>query len=205
MSRIFSRLFLLLFLVSAASSVLAEDKTILVMGDSLSAAYGMPREAGWVALLEDKLKAHESDYTIINASISGETTAGALARLPAALKKHNPAIVIIELGGNDGLRGIAISEFSSNLTAMIEQSQAAGAQVLLTGMRLPANYGPEYTEKFFAVYQKLAKKYGTALVPFLLKGVALQPQYTQADGLHPNAQAQAVLLANVWPYLQPML
>ncbi|HET9680208.1 MAG TPA: arylesterase [Gammaproteobacteria bacterium] len=204
MSRIFSRLFLLLLLSGAAGLALA-DETILVMGDSLSAAYGMPREAGWVALLEDKLQAGDYDYTVINASISGETTAGALARLPEALKKYHPAIVIIELGGNDGLRGIAITEFRSNLAQLIQQSQATGANVLLTGMRLPANYGPEYTKKFFAVYAELAKKYDIALMPFFLKGVALQPRYTQADGLHPNAQAQPVLLDNIWPYLQPLL
>lgn len=181
------------------------DETILVMGDSLSAAYGMPRDAGWVALLKDKLQAEGYDYTVINASISGETTAGALARLPEALKKHNPAIVIVELGGNDGLRGIAVAEFRNNLAQLIQQSQAAGAHVLLTGMRLPANYGPLYTEKFFAVYAELAKKYNIALMPFFLKDIALQPHYTQADGLHPNAQAQPVLLENIWPYLQPLL
>lgn len=175
------------------------------MGDSISAAYGMPREAGWVAQLDNRLQARDADYTVVNASISGETTAGALARLPAALEKYQPAIVIIELGGNDGLRGIAIAEFRRNLAALIEKSQAAGAQVLLAGMRLPANYGPQYTEKFFAVYGALAKKYDTALIPFFLEGVALQPRYTQADGLHPNAKAQPVLLNTLWPYLQPLL
>lgn len=188
---------------ASPSSAVVEKPVILVMGDSLSAAYGMPREAGWVALLQTRLNA--CDYRIVNASISGETTAGALTRLPRALEQHQPAIVILELGGNDGLRGIAVPEFRRNLARLISLSRAAGAKVLLTGIRLPSNYGPQYTEKFFAVYAALAAEYDTALVPFFMAGVALNPELMQGDDIHPNAAGQPRLLANVWPHLQPLL
>lgn len=190
----------LLFPASAA-----EPPVILVMGDSLSAAYGMPRAEGWTALLETRLREAGYPHRVVNASISGETTAGALQRLPEALERHRPAIVIIELGGNDGLRGIRVDEFRANLARMIELSRAAGARVLLTGIRLPVNYGPDYTEKFFKVYAELAADYGTGLVPFFMKDVALEPERLQADGIHPNAAAQPVLLDNVWPHLEPLL
>lgn len=175
------------------------------MGDSLSAAYGMPREAGWVALLQTRLNDRACGYRIVNASISGETTAGALTRLPHALEQHQPAIVILELGGNDGLRGIAVPEFRHNLTRLIELSRAAGAQVLLTGIHLPSNYGPQYTEKFFATYAALAAEYETALVPFFMEGVVLTAEWMQDDDIHPNAAGQPRLLDNVWPHLQPLL
>lgn len=204
---------LLLFVPVAGQAAIApaqppaENSTdkpvILVMGDSLSAAYGIPREAGWVALLQARL--HGCGYRIVNASISGETTAGALTRLPHALEQYQPAIVILELGGNDGLRGIAVPEFRHNLTRLITLSQAAGAKILLTGIRLPSNYGPQYTEKFFAVYAALATEYDTALVPFFMDGVALDPELIQGDGIHPNAAGQPRLLENVWPHLQPLL
>lgn len=191
--------------LSGLPAAAAEPPAILVLGDSLSAAYGMARAEGWVGLLEQRLERSNCRYRIVNASISGETTAGALNRLPELLERHRPAVVIIELGGNDGLRGIPVAEFRANLAAMIGQAQRAGARVLLTGIRLPVNYGPDYTQKFFAVYGELAEKHGTALVPFLMDGVALDPSLMQADGIHPNAAGQSRLLANVWPQLKPLL
>lgn len=179
--------------------------TILVMGDSLSAAHGIPLDQGWVALLQKRLENRGYPYAVVNASISGETTAGALARLPDVLSKYRPTIVIIELGGNDGLRGISVDEFRSNLTRMIEQSKQAGARVLLTGIRLPPNYGPDYTRDFFDVYAQLADKYGVALVPFFMQDVATRPDLMQSDELHPNAKGQPRLLDNTWPYLEPLL
>lgn len=205
-SSVFSRVVLLWVLcLSASPAAAAEPPAILVLGDSLSAAYGMPRAEGWVGLLEQRLERRGCPYRIVNASISGETTSGALNRLPELLQRHRPAVVIVELGGNDGLRGIPVAEFRANLAAMIGQSQRAGARVLLTGIRLPVNYGPDYTQKFFAVYSDLAKKHGTALVPFFMEGVALDPALMQADGIHPNAAGQSRLLANVWPHLAPLL
>ncbi len=178
---------------------------ILVVGDSLSAGYGIPLERGWVAGLQRRLDAEGYEYRVVNASVSGETTSGGLERLPRALELHRPSVVIIVLGGNDGLRGLPPAELEANLEAMIRASQSAGARVLLAGMRIPTNYGPQYTERFYAVYGALAARYRTALVPFFLEGVALDDSLFQADGIHPNVAAQPVLLDNVWPALEPLL
>jgi acyl-CoA thioesterase-1 len=180
-------------------------QTILVFGDSLSAAYGIPREAGWVTLLEKKLAQEKPDYEVVNASISGETTSGGLRRIDALLTKHKPAIVILELGANDGLRGLQLSETEANLSAIIAANKKASARTLLIGMRLPPNYGIQYTKDFANIYVGLAKKTKAGLVPFLLQDVAGKPELTQPDGLHPVAQAQGKLLKNVWLDLKPML
>jgi acyl-CoA thioesterase I len=178
---------------------------ILVFGDSISAGYGLPLEQGWVELLRTRLKAQGYGYQVINASVSGETTAGGLARLPRALELHHPSIVILELGGNDGLRGLPIAQMRTNLTQMTDLSTAAGAKVLLLGMRMPPNYGPEYTKQFAMVFSDLATAKKISLVPFLLTDIALTPALLQADDIHPNAQGQPILLDNVWPTLKPLL
>lgn len=186
-------------------AALADEPVVLVLGDSLSTAYGMEQSAGWTALLERRLDAEGYAYRVVNASISGETTRGALARLPRTLERHRPAIVIVALGGNDGLRGFPVNVMRGHLVEIIELSQAAGAGVLLAGIRIPVNYGAEYAEKFHAVYAELAKKHDVALVPFFMQGVALDPGLMQGDGIHPNAAAQPVLLDTLWPHLQPLL
>ena len=175
------------------------------MGDSLSAAYGIETQRGWVALLAQRLHAEGYDYRVVNASVSGDTTAQGLTRLPLELERHRPAIVILELGANDGLRGLSLSAMQQNLVHMIQLSQRAGAKLLLIGIRLPPNYGPEYTQKFAAVYSRLAREYQLPLVPFLLAGVAEHRDWMQADGLHPLAMAEPQVLQNVWKYLEPML
>lgn len=182
-----------------------QNSTIVVVGDSLSAAYGLKREQGWVALLDDKLEREGYPHTLLNASISGETTSGGLRRLPELLEKHAPQIVIIELGGNDGLRALPIETMQANLQKMVKLSQAAEAKVLLLGMRIPSNYGPVYTESFHAVFGDVAAEYGTGLVDFFLAPVALKPKYFQADHIHPRASAQPLMLDHVWPTLVPLL
>jgi acyl-CoA thioesterase-1 len=199
------RLLALLVLMVACASARAEGPVILVFGDSISAGYGLPLEQGWVELLSTRLKSQGYGYQVVNASVSGETTAGGLARLPRALELHHPSIVILELGGNDGLRGLPIEQMRANLTQMVTSSTAAGAKVLLLGMRMPPNYGPEYTQQFAMVYSDLAASKKTALVPFLLTNIALSPALLQADDIHPNAQGQPILLDNVWPALKPLL
>ena len=179
----------------------ADARVILVVGDSLSAGYYMPLEQAWPSLLEQRLAGNGHPYRVANASITGDTTQGGLARLPRLLDLHDPDIVIIELGGNDGLRGIGIDVTRRNLAGMIEASQAAGATVVLTGIMLPPNYGPTYTERFQAIYPELAEQYDLLLVPFLLEGIALDPDLMLDDGIHPNAAAQPRLLDNVWPVL----
>ena len=179
--------------------------TIVVIGDSLSAAYGIARDDGWVALLEQRLATTAANYRVINASITGDTTHGGLSRLPALLQRTQAAIVIIELGGNDGLRGLSLARTQTNLRTMIHASRAAGAQVLLLGMRLPANYGPIYGEQFAALYRALADTEQVALVDFFLTGVAETLDLMQADGIHPGAAAQPRMLENVWQALQPLL
>jgi acyl-CoA thioesterase-1 len=183
----------------------ASAPSILVVGDSLSAGYGIEMREGWVTLLQQRLIKKGFPHTVVNASISGDTTSGGRARLPDVLKRHRPQIVIIELGGNDGLRGLSLRETRANLDAMIRIAQSAGAQVLLVGIHLPPNYGPEFTSKFHAIYTELARAHNTALVPFLLEGVALTPGLMQSDGIHPRAAAQPHLLDNVWPFLKPLL
>lgn len=179
--------------------------SILVLGDSLSAAYGIRLEQGWVALLAERLKAKGYGSAVVNASSSGETTGGALARLPRALELHRPGVVVIELGGNDGLRGLPIADIRANLDRLIRLSRQHGAQVLLLGMRIPPNYGPQYTRDFHALFGELAQAHRVALVPFFLDGVALDDALMQEDGFHPNAAAQSRLLDKVWPELRPML
>lgn len=180
-------------------------QTILVFGDSLSSAYGIARSRGWVALLEERLKREGREYSVVNASISGETTGGGLARLTPLLEKHKPQIVVLELGGNDGLRGLVVNDMAKNLAAMIERSQKAGARVLLVGMKLPPNYGPDYTQAFESMFSDLAKRYKTALVPFLLEGFAETPELFQPDRIHPTEQAQSLMLERVWQALRPLL
>ena len=180
------------------------SKSILVLGDSLSAEYGLARGSGWVALLQQRLKAENIDGSVVNASISGETSSGGKTRLPALLQRR-PDIVIIELGGNDALRGLQLSATESNLRAMISAAQQAKAKVLLVGMRIPPNYGRDYTEKFFSLYATLAKQNKVPLIPFLLDGVADKPELFQADRIHPVAQAHPIMLNNVWTGLKPLL
>ena len=186
-------------MLSASAQAYSAPKTVLVLGDSLSAEYGLTRGSGWVALLENKLKAEKIDAAVVNASISGETTSGGRARLPALLAQHKPDIVIIELGANDGLRGQPVSAAEDNLRSMIELANKNKARVLLVGMRMPPNYGRDYTERFFGMYKTLAAKYKAPLVPFMLDGVADKPRLFQPDRLHPSAEAHPVILANIWP------
>ena len=174
-----------------------------MFGDSLSAAYGIPREAGWVSLLQQELQRSHPQYRVVNASIGGETTSGGLRRIGATLGQHSPAIVILELGANDGMRGAPIADIEANLAALIRQARKARAKVLLLGMQLPPNYGADYAARFKALYQKLAKQYHTELVPFLLEGVT--PEQFQADNLHPTAQAQPLILHTIWQKLKPLL
>jgi len=189
----------------ALQNAVASDRTILVFGDSLSAAYGIRPEQGWVALLTQRLQAQGYGYQIVNASVSGETTSGGLQRLPRALQLHQPGIVVLELGANDALRGLPLDGTRANLAQMVRLSQEAGARVLLVGIRIPPNYGPRYTEEFESVFPELAKQYHLPLVPFLLQDVALNPARMQEDGMHPNAAGEAPILDTVWPYLKPLL
>ena len=192
--------------VAALPTARAEAPVILVFGDSISAGYGLPRvEQGWVGLLQARLKEQGYGYEVVNASVSGETTEGGLARLPRALSMHHPQIVILELGGNDGLRALPTTAMRSNRSRMIELSSKAGAKVLLLGMRIPPNYGPSYTTQFSAVYSDLAQSLHTPSVPFLLDGIALRADLMQADGIHPDQAGQPRLLENVWPALLPLL
>jgi acyl-CoA thioesterase I len=200
------RLLFLWVLCWAATTANADTPAILVFGDSISAGYGLARvEQGWVALLQARLKDQGYGYQVVNASVSGETTAGGLARLPRALALHHPALVILELGGNDGLRVLPVAQTRGNLLRMIDLSTAAGAKVLLLGMRMPPNYGPEYTLQFSRAYADLARDGKLPFVAFLLNGIALSPDLMQADGLHPNQSGQPKLLDNVWPALQVLL
>ena len=178
---------------------------ILVFGDSLSAAYGIEVKAGWVALLQERLHAHDRPHEVVNASVSGETTVGGRARLPGLLAERNYAVVVLELGGNDGLRGLSLQQTEDNLRAMIAAAQASGARVLLLGMRLPPNYGATYTEAFAAIYPRLAREQGAGLVPFLLADVATDPALMQPDRIHPRPEAQPRILDTVWPALVPLL
>jgi len=184
----------------------ADPATILVFGDSISAGFGLASvERGWVALLQAKLDTAGYGYRVVNASVSGETTAGGLARLPRALNVHHPQIVILELGGNDGLRALPVTAMRANLTEMVRLVRASGASVLLLGIRIPPNYGADYTDQFFETYPLLGKQLQVPVVPFLLDGIALSPELMQADGIHPNEQGQGKLVANVWPALKPLL
>ncbi|MCP1617573.1 arylesterase [Metapseudomonas otitidis] len=179
--------------------------TVLVVGDSISAALGLETSQGWVSLLQKKLDSERIDHRVVNASISGDTSAGGAARLPALLGEHKPEVVIIELGGNDGLRGQPPAQLQQNLASMVEQSRQVGAKVLVLGMRLPPNYGKRYTDAFARVFSDVAKEQQVPLVPFFLEGVGGVEGMMQADGIHPAAGAQPKLLENVWPSLQPLL
>ena len=179
--------------------------TVLVVGDSISAAFGLETQQGWVALLQQRLQEQKSDLQVVNASISGDTTAGGLARFPDLLAQHKPEYVIIELGGNDGLRGLSLKHMAVNLTTMLQKAQHSDAQVLLLGMRLPSNYGRRYTEAFYNVYQNIAQQERVALVDFFLEGVGGVDGMMQAEGVHPTQAAQAQLLENAWQGLKPIL
>lgn len=192
---------LTLYTMSAYSA----SKTILVLGDSLSAEYGLARGKGWVSLLQKKMAAEKNTATIINASISGETTSGGKARLPALLARHQPAVVIIELGANDALRGLSLAATQENLRAMIKDTKKSQAQVLLIGMQIPPNYGADYTRQFSALFPKLAKETKSSLVPFMLLGIAEKSELFQADRIHPAAAAHPTILNNIWPQLKPLL
>jgi acyl-CoA thioesterase-1 len=186
----------------------AANKTpasILVLGDSLSGAYGINTEQGWVALLQQQISNEGYEYRVINASVSGDTTRTGLSRIDAALQRHEPAIVIIALGGNDGLRGLAFSEIENSLANIIQRCQKNNARVMLTGVRLPPNYGPVYTERFAALYQRLSERYAVPLVPRMLDQVAENRELIQPDGIHPTAEAQPQIMENVWAGLKPML
>ena len=192
----------------AAAASKPRPQTILVVGDSLSAEYGLQRGSGWVALLATRLGREHPEATVVNASISGDTTAGGLARLPALLRQHAPTLVVLELGGNDALRGLPLETTRANLLAMARLAKAAGARVVILGMQLPPNYGRSYGDRFAALFADVARSEGASLVPFMLKGVADIPQAEsmfQADRIHPLASAHPTILANVWPVLAPML
>lgn len=206
--RRFLCLFVLLFAIGAVPAASAQNapaKNLLVLGDSLSAAHNIPVEAGWVHLLEVRLKQMEPGWAVINASISGETSLSGRNRLPGLLAHYHPRVVVIELGANDGLRGLPLTDLRSNLAAMIDTAQHAGAKVLLLGIEMPVNYGPQYRDGLRAVYEDLAREKHAALLPFLLEGVALQPSLMQEDGLHPVAAGEPLVLDNVWPKLKPLL
>ncbi len=190
---------------TSSASTTNTARTILVLGDSVSAGYGIKSSEGWVTLLQQKLQHEGYGYRVVNASVSGETTTGGLTRLPRALQIHRPEIVILELGGNDGLRGLPLATTRGNLDRMIGLSQRAGARVLLVGMKIPPNYGPRYTQGFERIFSDLATRYRLPLVPFLLDKVALTPGLMQEDGIHPKAAGQPLMLGNVWPQLMPML
>jgi len=195
-------LFCMLFAFGAPA---AAERSILILGDSISSAYGIAQPRGWVALLGERLKRERLDYIVANASVSGDTTAGGVARLPRALERHKPAVVVIELGGNDGLRGLPVAAMKRNLSAMIQQSTKAGARVLLVGMRVPPNYGPDYAKAFDSAFGELARQHKTALVPFLMEDFADKADLFQPDRIHPTEAAQPLMLERVWKALQPLL
>jgi len=196
---------LLLLIVVTAPAAMAAQPVVLIVGDSLSAGYGLAIHENWPSLLQDRLAASGYPHRVVNASISGDTTSGGLARLPGALERNSPSVVLIGLGGNDGLRAIPIAEIRRNLARMIQLSEAAGAEVLLAGVHIPPNYGPAYTEAFHNIYHELAEEYAAGLVPFILEGVALNWDLMQDDGIHPTAAAQPVIIDNVWQALERLL
>jgi len=192
-------------LALAAAAPAAAAGGVLVFGDSLSAGYGVASGRGWVDLLEARLREQGIGLQVVNASVSGETTQGGVTRIDDALARHRPAVVVLELGGNDALRGLPLERTKRNLAEMVRRARAAGARVLLLGMRIPPNYGPEYTRRFEALYRELHEALGVAFVPFFLDGVALDAELMQDDGIHPTAAAQPRMLDNVWPALEPLL
>ncbi len=194
-----------LLLWGSPASAYSAPKTLLVVGDSLSAEYGLARGTGWVALLERKLQAQKFDMRIVNASVSGETSSGGRTRMPALLARHKPDIVVIELGANDALRGLPVAATDGNLRAMVKTVRAAGARVLLVGIRIPPNYGRDYAEKFFAMYGTISRDEQVGLAPFMLDGVAEKMDMFQSDRIHPLASAHPIILNNIWPHLLPIL
>ena len=190
---------------SGGSAMAAGKPVLLVMGDSLSAGYGLDTGSGWVALLQKRLHDRHMDWRVVNASISGETTAGGLSRLPALLGRDSPKVVVVELGGNDALRGLSLAATESNLRSIVSACQLSGARVLIVGMRIPPNYGPAYTKGFEAIFPQVAQWQHAALVPFLLAGVVGHPDWFQSDNIHPTARAQPVMLDTVWSQLKPLL
>ena len=199
------RFLYVLLLLIPLTALAGTPPVILVMGDSLSAGYGLRQDQAWPALLAERLHRERLDYAVVNASISGETSSGGRSRLADALKAHKPAIVVLELGANDGLRGLPLETMKANLNAMVEASRTAGARVLLLGMNLPPNFGPDYTIGFSQVYADLAKSRKTAFVPFFLEAFARDRDMFQADGLHPVARAQPLIVDTLWPALKPLL
>lgn len=199
------RALLAIMLAGCAMSAHSASKTIVVLGDSLSAEYGLVRGQGWVTLLQKKMEAERLDATVINASISGETTSGGRTRVQNLLDKHRPAILVVELGANDALRGLSLAATQENLRAMIASAKKAHAKVLLIGMQIPPNYGADYTKKFAALYTGIAKESNVALVPFMLAGVVENPGLFQADRIHPTAEAHPIILGNIWPSLKRLL
>ncbi len=195
----------LIFSLIFCSPATANSPIVLILGDSLSAAFGMEQQQGWGALLQKRLLQQDDNYKVINASISGETTSGGLSRLPALLHRYQPKVVIIALGANDGLRGLSLKQMRANLVSMSQQSKHQGAAVLLAGMQLPPNYGLAYTQMFHDSFRQVATSQQLALVPFLLNGVSRDKNMFQQDGLHPAAKAQAQILNNIWPSLKPLL
>ncbi|WDZ98255.1 arylesterase [Herbaspirillum sp. WKF16] len=192
-------------LALAATSAYSAPKTLLVLGDSLSAEYGLERGRGWTQLLQQRLKENKVDAVVMNSSISGDTTIGGKNRLPALLEKNKPDVVVIELGSNDALRGLQLKTTQDNLQAMIDAARRNKAKVLLVGMQIPPNYGPDYTRRFSDMFQALAKQNKAPLVPFFMDGIAANMELFQADRIHPNEQAQPMLLDNVWPHLKPLV
>ncbi len=205
LSTILRSIRILLACLLVTCSAAASERTLLVFGDSLSAAYGLRTDQGWVTLLQQRLQVQGYGYRVVNASVSGETSDGGRNRIARALTQHQPELVILELGANDGLRGLPVKEVRANLAQIIGEIRKSGARVLLVGILIPPNYGTQYTQAFAAIYQSLAKEQNVPQVPFLLDGIALNQQLMQADGLHPNAQGQPKVLENVWAHLQPLL
>ncbi len=204
--RLTPSLWLVLFLwLPSFGHAQAHTPTILVFGDSLSAGYRMEQEQGWVHLLGERIQSLGLNYQVVNASVSGETTDGGLSRLPATLDTHSPAIVILELGGNDGLRGLPVANIKQNRTTMVEMSRAAGATVILAGIQIPPNYGPRYTGPFTAQFAEIAHAYSLPFIPFLIDGIAQRAELMQNDGIHPTAEAQPLVLDNVWPVLEQVI
>ncbi|QOY92437.1 arylesterase [Massilia sp. UMI-21] len=193
------------WMLAASANAYSAPKTVLVVGDSLSAEYGITRGSGWVALLEQKLASKKLPAKVVNASISGETTIGGRTRLPALLEQHRPDVVVLALGANDGLRGLPVAAAEGNLRAMVNMAQQKHAKVVLVGMRMPPNYGRAYTESFFNMYKKLASDTKSPLVPFMLEGVADKPALFQQDRLHPLAAAHPIILNNIWPKFAPLV
>ena len=196
---------MVLFISGHIAPAYSASKTLLVLGDSLSAEYGLPRDSGWVYLLQQQLRKEKYDLTLVNASISGETTSGGKSRLPSLLQQHKPALVLIELGGNDGLRGLSLAATQANLREMMAMSMASGAKIILVGMRVPPNYGVDYSKRFAGMYQGLGREKNVKLVPFLLQGLDNTEQFFQPDRIHPNQLAQPIMMENVWQILKPML